>query len=139
MKVFQEPENSGKDRIAVGTLDFLGKKPYVHFQYFFRGIRGGGVPSGGKNFTDDGGIRLAVQPDPIQSVDNANNLTEGAIERAGTGTTGCNQSSVDVEKQQLHAAILSEGEFYFRLQKDFRRVKVYGELQAAGLFLADKT
>ena len=79
-----------------------------------------------------------MQPDAIQGVDNANNLTEGTVERPDACTTGCNQGSVDVEQQQLHAAILREGEFYFRLQKDFRRVNINGEFESAGLFLANK-
>jgi hypothetical protein len=65
-------------------------------------------------------------------------LTEGTVERPDACTTSFNQGSVDVEQQQLHAAILSEGEFYFRLQKDFRRVKIDGKFESAGLFLADK-
>ena len=79
-----------------------------------------------------------MQPHSIQSVDNANNLTEGTIERAQARTTGQDQGSVDIKQQQLHAAILRQDEFYFRLQKDFRCVRVYGKLKSAGLFFADK-
>jgi hypothetical protein len=61
----------------------------------------------GKNLANDGRIRLAVQPDAVQSVDNANNLTEGAIQRTDARTAGCDQGSVDIKQQQLHAAILS--------------------------------
>jgi len=51
-----------------------------------------------------------MEPDAIQGVDNANNLTESAVERANTGTSGRDQGSVNVEEQQLHAAILCVGE-----------------------------
>jgi hypothetical protein len=142
LKVLQKAEDSGQDCVVIGLLDFLGKKLYVHFQYFFRrgprlmGVMG--VPAQGKDLANNGRIGLAVRPDAIQGVDNANNLTERAIERANACTAGRNEGSVDVEQQQLHAAILNQGEFYFRLQKDFRCVKVYRKLKSAGLFLANK-
>jgi hypothetical protein len=34
-------------------------------------------------------------------------LTEGAIQRTDARTAGCDQGSVDIKQQQLHAAILS--------------------------------
>ena len=66
-----------------------------------------GVTADGKNLTDDGRIGLSVQPNSIQGVDNANNLTESAVERAHARTAGCDEGPVDIKQQQLHAAILS--------------------------------
>ena len=93
---------------------------------------------GRQNFTHNGRINLAMKLNSIQGVDNANNLTECPIERVDPGTAGCDQGPIDIEQQQLHAAILGQGEFYFRLQKDFRGVKIYSQLQSAGLFFANK-
>jgi len=99
--------DSRQDRVA-RLLHFLRKKPYVHFQYFFQRICGVlGVTADGKNLTDDRRISLSVQPNSIQGVDDANNLTESAVERAHARTAGCDEGPVDIKQQQLHAAILS--------------------------------
>ena len=65
------------------------------------------IPAHCKDFSDDRRIRLSVGADAIHGVDNANNLTESAIERTNARTAGCNEGTVDIEQQQLHAAILS--------------------------------
>jgi hypothetical protein len=138
VKVLQKLEDTREDGVF-RPLNLLRKNCHVHFQYFLEKVaKLMGIPANGKNFANDGGIGLAVQSHTIQGVDNPNNLTESAIEGAKPRTTRRNQGSVDIEQKQLHAAILSEGEFYFRLQKDFRRFRVNGKFESAGLFLADK-
>ena len=119
-------------------LNFLGEQFYVNFQYFLQNARPGNMGTGRENLPNDGGIRLAVEPHAIQSVDNANNLTEGSIKRSNPGSTGRNKGSVDIEEQQLHAAILNQGEFYFRLEKHFRGVQVDRKLQSAAFLVANK-
>ena len=115
VEILKEGDDSRQNCVVGGLLYFFRKKAYIDFQYFFH--RGGlmGIAISGKDLADNGRISFSPQPDTIQGVDNANNLTECPIEGTNARTTGCNQGPVDVEEQQLHAAILREDEFYFRL------------------------
>jgi len=107
VKVLQKLEDSREDGVF-RPLNLLRKNCHVHFQYFLEKVaKLMGIPANGKNFANDGGIGLAVQSHTIQGVDNPNNLTESAVERAHARTAGCDEGPVDIKQQQLHAAILS--------------------------------
>ena len=88
LKVLEKAEDSRKNSIVLGLLDFLRKEFHVGGKNLIVRIGVLKGPPGVEDFPDNRRICLSVEANSIQGVDNANNLTEGTIECPNACSTG---------------------------------------------------
>ena len=88
LKILEKAVDSRKNSIVPGLMDLLGKEFHVCRKNLIVRIGVLKGPPRVEDFPDNCWICLSVEPNSVQSVDNANNLTEGTIECPNSCSTG---------------------------------------------------
>ena len=116
LKILEKSDDSGQNAISDRFLNFFGKVSHISVKNLPHSVRGRALLAAiREDLPNDRRIGLSVGPDTFHCVDQANYVEKCSIKGADTGATCGDEGSVDIKEEQLHAAILRQGELFLRL------------------------